>query len=394
MYKLALALACGVLTACTADQQTSPLKVSTAKLHEPMYVLEIVDTTLGGTTAVGTGINNRGDVAGYSTRSDNTRHAIVFRGGVMHDLGTLGGPNSASQWPGIHNNGLVVGISFTADPDPNNAEWSCEAFIGPSDRTCRGFYHDGTQMHALETLGGHNGFATGVNARGQIVGWAETAVVDPTCRQPVQTLQFRAVMWDPRAGIKQELRPLPGDSTSAATAINERGQVVGISGKCYVAVGDSSARAAVLWEKGVPREIPMFGAEDWNTPMAINEHGAVAGFTNIGNDADGNAQLRAFLWTGGSSSINLKTIGDDNLSQAYGINNRGQVVGRSCGAVCVAFLYDNGVLYDLNELMETAGHRLELARHINDAGVITGNMRHLASDSVRIFIARPKGQSH
>ena len=91
-------------------------------------------------------------------------------------------------------------------------------------------------MRALPTLGGNNGFATGANNRGQVVGWAENAVQDPTCVPP-QVLQFRAVIWGPEDDQIQELLPLPGDTSSAATAINNRGQVVGISGICDQAVG-------------------------------------------------------------------------------------------------------------------------------------------------------------
>ncbi len=78
---------------------------------------------------------------------------------------------------------------------------------------------------------------------GQVVGWAENGVHDPTCNTAFQILQFRAVIWQPN-GTMQELPPLPGDSTSAATAINDLGQVVGISGDCGVAVGSVSARHA------------------------------------------------------------------------------------------------------------------------------------------------------
>jgi len=84
----------------------------------------------------------------------------------------------------------------------------------------------------LPTLGGDNGFATGVNKHGQVVGWAETKMHDPTCDAPQQVLQFKAVMWEPKKGTKLVLKPLKGDSASAATAINDRGQAVGISGEC------------------------------------------------------------------------------------------------------------------------------------------------------------------
>jgi uncharacterized membrane protein len=84
--------------------------------------------------------------------------------------------------------------------------------------------------------GGYNSYATGANNRGQVVGWAENGVHDSTCNTAFQILQFRAALWEPN-GEMRELPPLPGDSTSAATAINDKGQVVGISGACGIAVG-------------------------------------------------------------------------------------------------------------------------------------------------------------
>jgi uncharacterized membrane protein len=103
-------------------------------------------------------------------------------------------------------------------------------------------------MTALQPFpGGYSSYATGVNNKGQVVGWAENGVHDPTCNTFFQILQFRAAIWQPN-GTMQELPPLPGDTTSAAVAINDLGQVVGISGDCGVAVGSVSARHAVLWQ--------------------------------------------------------------------------------------------------------------------------------------------------
>ena len=86
-------------------------------------------------------------------------------------------------------------------------------------------------MRALPTLGGNNGFATGANNRGQVVGWAENTVRDSTCVAP-QVLQFKAVVWDLRRDHieVEELPLLPGDTSGAATAIKLAGegfQVVG-----------------------------------------------------------------------------------------------------------------------------------------------------------------------
>jgi len=55
--------------------------------------------TLGGTISVAGGINNRGDIEGFSTLPGDTAvHAFLWQKGLMADLGTLGGPNSFASW--------------------------------------------------------------------------------------------------------------------------------------------------------------------------------------------------------------------------------------------------------------------------------------------------------
>jgi uncharacterized membrane protein len=115
---------------------------------------------------------------------------------------------------------MVVGISQTAEIDPLDEDWSCEAggFLpNATNLICRGFWWEKRTMHELPTLGGNHGFATGVNSRGQIVGWAETAVHDPTCTG-VQQLQFRAVDVGAQERDQAGAAAAPRDSTSAATA--------------------------------------------------------------------------------------------------------------------------------------------------------------------------------
>src|SRR5207237_249669 len=143
--------------------------------------------------------------------------------GLAVDLGALGGPgvNSAVAWPN-HAARAVVGISETSTPDPLGESWSCAAFMPTTGHTCVGFIWRDGAMTALPTLGGNNGYAAGANRQGKVVGWAETAFRDPTCVGH-QKLGFKAVLWDD--GGAHALPPLDGDSTSAATAINDRGQV-------------------------------------------------------------------------------------------------------------------------------------------------------------------------
>jgi probable HAF family extracellular repeat protein len=248
-------------------------------------------------------------------------------------------------------------------------------------------------MRALDTLGGTHGFTTGANNRGQVVGWAELAEVDPTCNQTDQFLSFHAAVWDTRRGdLVRGLRPLVGDSASAATAINDLGQIVGISGDCANAVGGFSARHAVLWQNGTPRDIGDLGGEAWNTPMAINNDGVVVGFANSA-EAEGDAfDYRAFIWTDQAGVQPLGALPGDTRSQARGINDDGQIVGLSRGAGgSRAVVWRDGVIHNLKALAPGYDGRLLFANDINDDGVITGQAVSAETGQTVAFIATPVG---
>jgi probable HAF family extracellular repeat protein len=337
---------------------------------------------LGGSSSLGSSINNRGWVAGRShlDEGNQIRRATLWRSGQAMDLGTLGGPdrNSNVVWPVKNVIGLIAGISQTDEPDPLEEAWSCSAFFPPATGTgyrCLGFVWQKGVMRPLPTLGGTHGFATGANNWGQVVGWAENKVRDRSCVLP-QKLQFRAVVWGPGPHQIRELPPLPRteDSVSAATAINDWGQVVGISGKCDDAVGKFSANHDVMWERGVPRDLGDIGGGAWNTPMAINAQGDVAGFGNVSDTPNGEFNAHAFLWTREGGMRDLDTLGDDVFSQAYGINARRQVVGRSCDQDfnCRAFLWQDGVMTELKQLVPGYRGTLTIAADIDDLGRISG----------------------
>jgi len=352
--------------------------------------------SLGGTRSLGNSLNNRGWAAGYSNLPGNqSRHAVLWRHGMISDLDTLGGPNSNVAWPVKNNRGIIVGISQTATPEPLGEKWSCSAFFpsGPNNSgyTCLGFVWENGVMRALPTLGGNNGFATGANNWGQVVGWAENTVHDSTCVAP-QVLQFKAVIWGPGKSQIKALPLFPGDTSSAATAINDRGQVVGISGICDIAVGRYTARHAVLWDKGSVTNIGDLGAGHGNTPTAINEHGDVVGFADLpGSDPDDPIR-HAFLWTKHDGIRDLGTLPGDTSSLAFGINERGQVVGYSSGPGGLrAFLWENGVMKDLNTLKAPSYTAiLEIAGEINDLGEITGRAFDSSAGVRSAFLAVPR----
>jgi probable HAF family extracellular repeat protein len=349
---------------------------------------------LGGNHSRGNSINNDGWIAGYSHLDATYRHAALWLGDTPVDLGALGGKNTPKNsnvaWPVKNTRGLIVGISHTDSPDPWGENWSCSAFFnGAVGYRCLGFAWEDGKMRALPTLGGTHGFAAAANDLGQIVGWAENTVRDPeSCTAP-QVFLFRAVVWGPNGNQIHELPILPGDKASAATAISNQGQIVGISGECDDAVGSATAKHAVLWDGGTVTELPNLGGEEWNTPTAINERGDVAGFS----DHPGDVITEAFFWTpdGGLQALGF-LYADHGLSEAFGMNERRQVVGLSCGAECRAFLWQDGVMLDLNELIAPDdGVLLTHAMDINDDGVITGRASIQATGERVTFVATPTG---
>ncbi len=348
--------------------------------------------SLGGTYSAGTSINNAGWVAGNALVASGDLHAALWRFGSVTDLGTFGGPgtNSAVLWPVKNELGAISGIAETDDLNPLNEIWSCGWFFTQSRHNCSGFVWQDGQKRPLPTLGGYNSFATGTNDHLQTVGWAETTVHDSSCVAP-QVLQFLGVIWGPGGDDVQALPPLSGDRASAATAINDEGQVVGISGDCDRAFGRFSAKHAVLWEDGVPVEIGDLGGVAWNTPMAINRKGDVVGFANR-SAADGGAfRPRAFLSTKPGKIIDLGALGDDPYSQALGINEDRQVVGVSYseGFACRAFLWEHGVMTDLSDLAPGYSGQLCAANDINDLGRITGEAIQEGTGQSVAFLATP-----
>jgi probable HAF family extracellular repeat protein len=359
-----------------------PSRLSAQDKHDRYGVFNLGN--LSGTASEGNTINNIGWAIGAADQSGNvTEHATVWIYGLRFDLGTLGGPNSDVQWPNKNNHGQIAGFSETAELDPYNESWSCTAFTPtntPTGHVCTGFVWQFGVMNPLPTLGGNNGFASGENNLGQIVGWAETTVHDSSCVIP-QVLQFLPVLYGP--GMDQ-ITALPTyvqngapDPDGAATAINDKGQIVGISGTCDTSVGAFTAAHALLWENGNVINLGNLGGQGWNTPMAINHRGdTIVGFSDLPGDVVGGVlspNFHAFVWTKQSGKmIDIGVLKGDSLSEALDVNDQGQVVGVSLPSFH-AFIYENGRMFDLNSFIPKSSPLLLIAANgINEKGEITG----------------------
>jgi probable HAF family extracellular repeat protein len=330
--------------------------------------------TLGGTFSFAGGINNRGDIEGFSTLpGDAAVHAFLWQKGLMTDLGTLGGPNSAAQWR-LNERGEVGGIAETSTPDPLGEDFCA---LGTHLICLPSVWQKGVPT-PLPTLGGNNGFAAGVNSRGQVVGMAENSTPDPTCEAP-QVLQFKPVVWE--KGRVQELRSLIGDSEGIAVTINDHGQIAGYSGSC------TTPFHAVLWQNGTVTDLGSLGGTV-NLPGDINNQGQVSGLSNL----PGDAAFHAFLWHNGVMT-DLGTLPGDVSSSGDGINNKGQVVGGSfdVDGNIRAFLWQNGVMTDLNTLIpaDSPLFLIEATGTINSHGEIAGIAVQISTGEVHAFLLTP-----
>src|SRR5262249_3076379 len=96
--------------------------------------------------------------------------------------------------------------------------------------------------------------------------------------------------------------------------------------------------------------------------------------------------LHAFLWDSATGITDLGTLPDALDSRAYGLNNRGQIVGASylpASSGSHAFSWSNGAMTDLNDdLPPDSGWILKSATGINEAGQVIGHGKN------------PKGQTH
>ena len=396
---LVVALIAVCAGAALAPRDAQALQATRAKTQYSVSSLP----GLGGTSNGGNSINDQTWVAGYARLSNRNRHAALWRSGLLSDLGTLGGLNSSVTWNVKNTAGIIVGISQTADPQLLGESWSSAAFYSTPNNVGYinlGFVWQNNQMRGLPNFpGGNNGFATGANNLGQVVGWAENGVHDPTCCC-TQVLQFRPAMWTLAPDQIHELPLISGDSSGAATAINDNGQIVGISGICDQAVGRRTARHAVLWQNGTVTDIyPNAAAPWWNTPTAINQRGDVVGFAGDPAFVEGDV-VHAFMWTREDGIRQLKPLPNRTPkhvdSEAYGINEARQVVGVSCDADqvdCRAVIWDHGTTpTDLNDLKGSYSAFLASAKDINNKGEITGRAFDPTTGALIAYLAVPVSQ--
>jgi probable HAF family extracellular repeat protein len=257
---------------------------------------------LGASDVFVTSINSSGVVVGFSLAADATSQALIWQEGAVAALPTKAGYTNSVAY-GINDAGDIAGglgtgvtlNSFHATlwqgsdiVDVNStmntfayAINNSTAVVGGPPRFVMGLgdplgflWQDGvlTDLAAQDAIVQ----ATGINNFGQVVGFKNISL-NPLVRH--------AVLWE--NGTSLDLQTLPGMSSSYATAINDQGQVIGVS--------DFNGALPFLWQNGemkslnglLPADSPWLITSVWD----INNHNQIVGVGIDKRDSSAHAIL-------------------------------------------------------------------------------------------------------
>jgi probable HAF family extracellular repeat protein len=196
-----------------------------------------------------------------------------------------------------------------------------------------------------------NGVPRGINSRGDVVGDYYNA----------SDTNFYAFLYT--NGKRRNLGALVAGGDSIAFAVNDRDEAVGVS---YThPASNAFIGNAFLYQNG--KLLDLTPGNPASVATGINQIGQVTGFYDVG-------ATHAFLYSNGQIK-DLGTLPTGNSSEAYSINNRGQVAGYSSvngGLAFHAFVYSSGRMQDIGAFGPKSAMNSAIAFCINDHGQVVG----------------------
>src|ERR1700736_4076386 len=255
--------------------------------------------TANGSTSSALGLNENGQVVGYSFQGEDYQTFLyVYPSGKIGDIGSLGGKLKAAC--AINDSGAIAGYS-----QDSNGNLQAFSYTEKSGIISLGTFDGGSTTDAFET-------AYGISESGIVVG-----------RYDSGSGVFHAFQWS--NGQVKDLGTL-GGSNSEALAIAKR--------TSSLIVGDNDtgngSTHACAWSNGNPTDLGVLsGFDKASFARAVNRASHVVG------DSDSDDQKRAFLYVNNhlyeldQLAVNLDEAGFASLDIAYGINDKEWICG--CG---------------------------------------------------------------
>jgi probable HAF family extracellular repeat protein len=197
----------------------------------------------------------------------------------------------------------------------------------------RGFAH--YKVTDLGTLGGTYSAAFGMSSTGLVAGVSAT---------PTQTggPSATAFLW--RHGHMINLGTLGGDN-SGASVVNAEGEValgsdtpiLDPENEDFCANQTHHQCVAAIWKRGRLQALPLLVAGRNSQAYGINDRGQVSGFAEIDQEhAEGYCatpfqrfDFEAVIWEPNGEPKQLEPLPGDTVAFSWGINNKGQAIGGS-----------------------------------------------------------------
>jgi probable HAF family extracellular repeat protein len=307
-------------------------------------LLEI--STLGGNISGAADINDQFAVVGSSTNDNSALHAYIWYLGFAIDLGVPGG-NSVSAATAINYGGSMTGyaegddqsryayliqlsgdrwtylgtlpnLDYSEAVDINNYDQIAgySFMLGPDGGSMAWVWENG-DMSPLGTLGGSRSKASAINQGGAVIGYSEVFTPDNSINH--------ACLWINDAII--DLGVLPGETNSAANDLNDYNHAVGASSHQQETYPFLTVSRPCLWidDQIIELELP----DGFVTGIAngINDHGQIVGSMNSSLSG---GRPRAFIWQNGVLTDLNDLVNDQpdwELQTASSINELGYIVG-------------------------------------------------------------------
>ena len=278
--------------------------------------------TLGGTYSGAHGINDDGQVVGMAHNSGGDDRPALWENSLVFDVGVLSGDDEGKAFA-INNAGQIAGHSW--------------------DLIYRAFLDDNGVKIDISSLLTY-AEVRDLNEHGDVVGF---------------TTSGKAFVYSD--GAATEIHPDIGGVYSWAYAINNSGQIVG---SWENASGDVFA---FVYSDGTKTDLGGLGGD--HVALDINDDGDAVGYATVSGDQ------HPILWPASGGGQDLGLLSGGFFGRARAINNAGQIVGWSeiSGGTHHAFLYENGTMTDLNDLLPPGSTwELKEAEDINEVGQIVG----------------------